>query len=146
MNWTKISTKLNNSCRAIGFIFILSIVLLSCGKLKGEFAVKKFHDEVYRRAGKTLEFRTDETIDWIFSFKSVSGGRRVGVILMKKELIWVDIKTTISVIDASNSVIFGTIKDLPVGDYRIVLTDIEEKNAIIDSKNFLLYSDEEELE
>ena len=53
----------------------------------------------------------------------------------------------VSRIDATNKVVYGTIKNLPPGQYQIVLTDLQNDNMLIDSKDFIIYekeSDEEE--
>lgn len=129
------------------YILILSLVCISCGKLHGEFAFRHKDDKGYKRLLPRLEFNASETIEWLYKFDAFTGKRKIGIILMKKELGWVDIMTSEDYVDEVKQIIYGRISELEPGDYRIVLTEIRtEKSLLIDQAEFYLYLDEEPLE
>jgi len=129
------------------FIIIASLLCVSCGKLHGEFAFRQKDEKGYRHILPRLEFDAAETVDWIYRFDPLSGKRSIGVILMKKELGWVDIMTSQDYVDEIKQIVYGKISGLEPGDYKLVLTEIKtEKTVLIDEKEFYLYSDDEPLE
>ncbi|HPS58470.1 MAG TPA: hypothetical protein PK514_10220 [Spirochaetota bacterium] len=128
-------------------VFIISLLCASCGKLHGEFAFRQKDDKGYKHLLPRLEFDASETVDWIYKFDVVTGKRTIGIILMKKELGWVDIMTSADYVDETRQLVYGKISGLEPGDYKLVLTEIKtEKSVLIDQKEFYLYSDEEPLE
>ena len=130
------STKLNS----IKYLAIIVLALLvSCGKLKGEFAIKNAMDDNYRRITRSLEFAREDEIQWAYIFQNNKIRHKIGVIILKKELVWVEVTSYTSIIDINNNIVHGTIKDYPPGDYQIVLTDVENNN-FIEKKDFLIYS------
>lgn len=130
------------------FILISLLFPLSCGKLRGEFAFQTPLDKSYKIRQERLEFDSAEEIKWVYKFGGVPGSRiKLGVILMKKELGWVDILSMPDYIDEMKDMVYGTIRDLDPGDYRIVITEItEDTPVIIDQCDFYLFSDEEPLD
>jgi hypothetical protein len=124
-------------------LIVLALVLMvSCGRSKGEFAFKTFYDDGYRKTTEELEFDANKEIKWVYAFNDASEGQRVGVIYQKKEIVWVEIDTEVYTLTLENKHIFGTIKDFPEGLYKIVLIDVEENNELIDERLFRVYNDE----
>lgn len=125
-------------------LLILALVCVSCGKLHGEFAFRQKDDKGYRHILPRLEFDATETVDWMFKFEPLSGKRSIGIIIMKKELGWVDIMTSRDYVDEVKHIVYGRISGLDPGNYKIVLTEIKtEENILIDQKEFYIYSDED---
>ncbi len=135
--------------RKLSPFIILSLLLpLACGKLKGEFAFQTPLDKSYKIGQERLEFNISDEIKWIYKFSMPPAKKiKLGVIIMKKELGWVDIISMPDYIDEMKSIVYGTIKDFEPGDYRIIITEItEDETTIIDKCDFYLFSDEEELD
>lgn len=134
--------------RLLPFIILSFLIFVSCGKLKGEFAFQTPLDKSYKIGQERLEFDSADEIKWIYKFSSVPGNKiKLGIIILKKELGWVDIISMPDYIDEMKDIVYGTIKDLEPGDYRIVITEItDEESIIIDQCDFYLFSDEEPLD
>ncbi len=130
------------------FIILSLLIPLACGKIKGEFAFQTPSDKSYKIRQERLEFNVSEEIKWVYKFSSAPAKKtKLGVIIMKKELGWVDIISMPDYIDEMKRLVYGTIKEFEPGDYRIVITEItEDKTTIIDKCDFYLFSDEEELD
>jgi len=127
----------------IFLLFFSAILLTSCGGLKGEFALKKFGDEFYRKIDNRLQFDSREKINWIFKFRNISGRHRLGVIILKKDISWIDISKKSDYADSEKPVIYGEIAGLPPGKYRILLTDIAKNNRQIAQLDFSVFTEEE---
>jgi hypothetical protein len=121
-------------------IFTL-LILISCGKMQGRFAVKTITDENYRAVNENLEIEKGTELKWIYKFKNVSSRYAIGIILVKKELFWVEVKNGSDYVERKKNIISGTIDRLPVGEYKIILTDLAKKNRLIDEMQFVVYSD-----
>jgi hypothetical protein len=130
------------------WLFIILFLFPSCGRLKGEFAFQEPDDKCYRTNQGRLEFDSAQEIKWVYKFESVPSSRvNLGIIILKKELSWVDIITTSDYIDPMKGIIYGTLKELEPGDYKIVITQITiDGNQKIDEKEVYLYSDEEDMD
>jgi hypothetical protein len=127
----------------VGAVLILGLLMASC-KPEGTFGFRKFGEDTYHRLHDTPEFSSVEAVDWVFVFKKQYGDHVIGVIYQKKELVWVDLLTTTGKISKESKVVYGTIKDLEPGEYRIVLTDVGDDNKLINSKDFTVYEKEDE--
>ena len=133
------------------FLFLSVIFLipvLSCQKMKGEFAFKFPEDKAYKLIHNKLEFSAAEEVDWIYRFDSVSSKRsEIIIIIFKKELGWIDILTSTDYVGSNKNIIYGKLKDFEPGDYKIVLIQPGSvKNTIIDEVEIYLYSDEDVLD
>lgn len=115
--------------------------MIGCGKVEGEFAFKYLLDSDYRRIRGIPEFNGSREVRWIYLFNNIRGYHKIGVVIMKKELVWVDIDTRIDNINEANDTIYGVIKDYKEGRHAILIT---ENGRIIDRKEFDIYSDEED--
>ena len=124
---------------SIIIILMLAVQLVSCGRGRGTFAFKQFGNDSYRKLVEGVSFRSGESVQWIYSFDSVSSRFPVGVILNKKNITWIDINTVSDYADSEKPIIYGTLKDLSKGEYKIILTDVEDENRIIDSFRFEIY-------
>jgi len=131
-----------------GIVILVLLTVFSCGKLKGEFAFQTPDDKGYKINQSRHEFNSTDEINWIYRFHSKAGGRiKLGVIILKKEIGWIDILTTSDYIDPLKNIVYGTLKGFEPGDYKIVLVELtSEGNRTIDEIEFYIYSDEEVLE
>lgn len=127
----------------IPLILLLFILLFSCGDLKGDFAVKTLFEDTYRKASGTLEIELGKELQWVYQFGKIPVNTRIGIVLLKKEIFWVDVNTSSQTLGGARNIIYGTISQLPPGQYRIVLTDVAKSNAIIDDLSFVIYSDDD---
>jgi len=126
-------------------LFFIAAALLSCGKPKGEFAFKLQEDKGYRKVMNTPEFDSAVEVDWIYTFDRIRGKVKLGVIILKKELLWIDILAYTDYADSEKRIVYGKIKGLDPGDYRLMITEItDNEQSIIDEVYFYLYSDREE--
>ena len=124
---------------AIHFFLVL-IFMSGCGAMKGEFAFKNFEDEAYRKIDGSPEFEKSKKVNWVFVFKNVSGTRGVSVVLLKRELVWVDIDSRIENISETNNIIYGNIENLAEGRYKIMISD---ESAVISEKEFTVFADDD---
>jgi hypothetical protein len=123
------------------FVFIIpALIFVSCTKTAGDFAFKGFFDDTYRKIAGTPEFPSDREIKWVFAFSAAQGAKAIGVVYLKKELVWVEIMTESEGIEPGHSIVYGTIKGLRPGKYQIVLTDPAEDNREIARKDFVIYT------
>jgi len=131
------------------FIFFISLLLLtSCGKLKGEFAFQNPGEKGYKVNQSRFEFDSSKEVNWIYKFDTTPGSQiKLGVIILKKEIGWIDILTTTDYIDPLKNIVYGTLKEFEPGDYKIVIVELtSEGNKTIDEIEVYLYSDEEVLD
>ena len=135
-------------CYLILILIFSLLLILSCGKLKGEFAFQNPGEKGYKVNQSRFEFNSSESVNWIYKFDSAPGSRvKLGVIILKKELGWIDILTTTDYIDSMKNIVYGTLKDYEPGDYKIVLVEpTPEGNKTIDEIEVYIYSDEEVLD
>ncbi len=120
---------------------LLSIIILltsGCGKLEGDFGFKAPLDDSFRKATKTPEFRKEDRREWVFVFRDLSDEHEIGVFLMKKELVWVELLHFTRIVDKGDNTVFGTIEDLDEGTYKLMIV---KKNDLIAEKEFLVYDD-----
>ncbi len=112
--------------------------------MKGEFAIKKFGEEYYRKIdNKNHQFNSSERINWVYKLGSAGGRTRVGVILLKKDISWIDISRKSDYVDTEKPAIYGEIYGLPPGNYRILLTEVPAKNRLVAQFDFSIYIDTE---
>ena len=117
---------------------------VSCGKPEGDFAFKLPEDRGYKKILSTPEFDSNVSVNWIFTLSSIRGKTDYGIIILKKELIWVDILSYTDYTDSEKQSIYGTIKDLEPGDYRLMITEIDgDDQRAISEIEFYVYTDED---
>ncbi len=126
---------------SIIIILIFIIINSGCVKLKGEFAFKKLFEDQYKKMDDPLEFEKSEKINWVYVFNDVKGVRSIGVALLKKEIVWVDISNKTEQISGLNKVIYGKIENLSEGNYKIILS---QANELIAEREFVIYTDTED--
>jgi len=130
-------------------LLLLSLIpAFSCQKLSGEFAFKTHDDQGYKLIRNKLEFSAAEEIDWVYKFNSTPSQRiQIGVVIYKKELGWIDLITLTDYIDFTKNIIYGKLKELEPGEYKIVLVRTGRSglgsNEIIDEVEIYLYSEED---
>ncbi|MBN2402862.1 MAG: hypothetical protein JXN64_10740 [Spirochaetes bacterium] len=126
---------------SIVFAVFFMIISGGCSKPKGEFAFKKFTQDQYKRMHDPLEFEKSERINWVYIFKDVREVHNIGLGLLKKEIVWVDINSRVEQISEYNNAIYGKIENLSDGVYKIILS---LENKVIDEREFVIYSDSED--
>lgn len=120
------------------------IFTVSCGGLKGEFSFKNFGDDIYKKKTGDIEVASNEELFWIYKFPGTyKAQKNFSVIYKKKELVWVDILNYTDAIYYEKSQLFGTIKDLPAGEYNLIIFDTASKK-IIDELLFKIYDADED--
>jgi hypothetical protein len=135
---------LNRKCEIIVLLVAALMIALSCTKANSDFAFKGFHDDTYRKIQGTPEFSGDEEIRWVYVFGKVFGVLDIGIVYLKKELVWVEMRSEIVKIDQASRTVYGTIKDFPPGKYQIVLTDVRNQNREMARKDFIVFEREED--
>ncbi len=133
---------MNRKSQIICSLFAICLVslILGCGKLKGEFAFRTFDREAYTRIEGTPEFEQSEFISWVFIFEEITERHDIGVIIMKKELVWVDVNTRLERITPMRNIIYGEIKDYEEGTYKMIIT---KDGSVINQKEFVIFKDDE---
>ncbi len=125
-------------------IFFIIVFLSSCGNIKGEFSFKNPGDDEYRKKHDPIEVASNAELLWIYKFPgSYKSAKKFSVIYKKKELVWVDIINYTDEIFHEKSQLFGSIKDLPAGEYELVIFNIGTKK-ITDSLFFKVYDAEDD--
>lgn len=132
--------KINGIKKSLIYV-LLSASFFSCTAEKGQFAFKYHLDEAYRRIEGDIEFPGNKRIDWIYRFNRSIISSRIGIIILKKEIVWVEVKSR-SIMLANDRIVYGTIEDLDEGIYKIMLTDVMNE-AEIDEVVFNIYNDDE---
>jgi hypothetical protein len=148
---TRTSTRLNEGRVIRRGLLVAAVVAValsaaSCA-MEGQFGFKKFGDDAYRRIDGRTEFEANEAVDWVFLFKKNYGDHQIGIVCQKKELVWADVYSSssmISTIKKSKPAVYGTIRNLSPGEYRLVITDVKNDNRIIGIKEFVIYEDTNE--
>ena len=123
--------------RIILFLFI--VFFISCGNIKGEFSFKNPGEGEYRKKHDQIEVASNAELLWIYKFPgSYKSPVKFSVIYKKKELVWVDIINYTDEIYFEKSQLFGSIKELPPGEYELVIFNMGTKK-ITDSLFFKVY-------
>lgn len=143
MEMVRITLPLGRKIIFIAAFMAELLLVLSCGSLKGEFGFKTFLDDTYRKWPDPLEFDSGKEIQWVYQFSADVDRRRIGVLYQKKEILWVEVETSANRVDSQNPNVFGVIKNLPAGDYKIILIDMDNDNRYIDERAFTVYTDED---
>ncbi len=117
--------------------------LIACGKIKGEFALRKPNEESYRKIEGAIEISVDESTDWAYVIPKIKGSHTISIALLKKELVWVEINVRNETLNEINKIIYGKIENLEKGDYKISLAENGEK---IGEMEFVVYDDSGETE
>lgn len=138
--------KINMTKKIISTYFLIIFIIiisLACGSQKGEFAFKFSLDDAFRKIKGNVEFPYGQEVQWAYIYKEIPASKKVGVILLKKEIVWVEKSVKSDHVDRSKKVIFGTISNLEEGRYKIMLTDILKEKRI-DEVEFVIYNDKKD--
>lgn len=125
-----------NSFAIIACLLVIAIPGLSCTKPKGAFAFKDELENRYKTVQGSPEFEHGKTVDWVYQFDKSYGIRKIGVVVVRKELVWVDIRRRLVPIDKSTWTIYGKISNYQPGTYKIMIT---EKSDLLDELEFTIY-------
>ena len=126
-----------------GLVIICCLFALSCGKANGQFGFKTEFDDIFRRPLRMPEIDTNKKTEWVYSFDSDFSRRDINIIIMKKELGWIEIAAYKDYVGMGKRTIGGVIEEYEPGLYRIQLVDSLRKKTI-DSIVFTVYSENEE--
>ena len=124
--------------RKIFLIIAFMIFISGCSNTKGIFAYKSPHMDMFRKWIPGIEFNSNEKIKWVFKIERVNSDRSIGVVLMKKEIGWIDINKIIYTVRPNEPNIYGEIENLQPGNYKIVLV---ERGVFISEVEFKIYLD-----
>jgi hypothetical protein len=130
--------KTTSFCSLILF-FILFAGSLSCSRINGSFGYKIGVMDSYRVFNNSAEFPQGAQISWVYSVDSVSSPNQIGVIILQKKAVWIDIESRTVTLDPETSRIFGEISTNEPGDYRIAIV---MNKKIIDEVSYKIYNDE----
>ncbi len=122
-------------------VVVSALVLPGCGKLKGQFGFRTMIDDRYQKVAGVPEFKKSDRVDWVYVFNAVKGPHVIGVFVMKKELVWVEMVKDTRQVRPGNNILYGTIENYDEGRYKILLT---ENNSPVDEKEFIVYDSEED--
>ena len=135
---------MSHRIKSIAALAVIVLCATACSQSKGDFAFKGFQDDTFKRTAGAPEFPGNEEVRWIFLFKKKYNARDIGIVYLKKELVWVEVFTDTAKITLASNIVYGTIKSLQPGEYRIVLTDLINNNEEIARKEFSIYEKEED--
>ncbi|MCU0821966.1 MAG: hypothetical protein MUC95_05770, partial [Spirochaetes bacterium] len=79
-------------------------------------------------------------ISWIFVFKNAGDVRKISVVILKKELVWVDIDSRLENISETSNIIYGDIENYNEGMYKIMISD---GGIVISEKEFSVFVDDD---
>lgn len=123
-------------------VLLAAQFMVSCAVQRGEFAFRKNLEDSYHKPVSRPEFSTTDKVKWAYVLSKVKKERALGVVVLKKELVWVEINARMETLTPRNRVIYGEINDYEAGDYRIIIT---EKNKKLDEIEFIIYQDKDDL-
>jgi hypothetical protein len=118
-------------------VLVILLIIGACSKLEGTFAYKTMYMDAYKKMKPGMEFASKSRIDWTFVTDSISKPYTVGVVLLKKEVIWIDVSRDKYFINRENPHIYGHFEQLPAGNYKIVI--VTEENELISENPFSIY-------
>ncbi|MBP7901574.1 MAG: hypothetical protein KA015_02035 [Spirochaetes bacterium] len=114
------------SIRSIRILLFLFCLLLSfCSKDKGEFAYKFADMDGYRRLDSGAEFSVNDKIQWIYKFPKSKDPRMIGIVVQKKETVWVDVYKDKAGVSPSSGIYYGLVDSLEEGSYRITVMQLD---------------------
>jgi len=112
--------------RSIKPLFFLLCLLISfCSKEKGEFAYKFADMDGYRRLDFEAEFSINDKIQWIYKFPKSKEIRKLGIVVQKKETVWVDVYKDKAAVIPASGIYYGKIDSLEEGRYRITVMQLD---------------------
>lgn len=121
-------------------IVIISLFILSsCIRINGIFAYKDKYMDYYKKFENGISFNQKREINWVYKIDKISKKTSIGVVVLKKELVWIDVIKYSYTVDLLKPNVYGKIENLEPGMYKIVLM---HENDMIDSINFKIYEDE----
>ncbi len=132
--------KKNIFLRPVICFFIILFFFSGCGALKGEFAFRNPGEEAYRKIEGVPEFESSKKTEWVFVFKNAGSTRKISVVLLKKELVWVDIDSRLESISEAENIVYGIIENLSQGSYKIV---ISAESDVIAEKEFTVFANDD---
>ncbi len=122
-------------------LFVWLILVVSCSKETGTFSFKTIGDDRFIIKDDLCEFKQDVRVEWAFCFNKVSKQKKVGVVVLKKEKVWVDVYSFYDTVYKNKLCIYGNIENYEEGVYKILIID---KGNTIAEKEFIIYSESDE--
>lgn len=120
-------------------LLMVLILLCSCSQSPGTFAYKKADDDRYLSKKGLWEFKQDEIIDWTFYCNKPSKNKKLGISILKKEIVWIDVHSFYNIISTQNPSVYGRIQNYDQGEYKII---VSENDVVIGQQKFVIYNDE----
>ncbi len=116
------------------------VTIVSCSKETGSFAFKNNNDDRYIIKDGLCEFNQDEKVNWAFCFTKVSKQKKIGVVVLKKEKVWIDVDSFYDTVYKDKPCIYGHIENYEAGTYKILIVDTGNEIA---EKEFVIYNENE---
>ena len=88
----------------------------------------------YRRLDPGAEFSINDKIYWIYTFPKSKDVRKLGIVVQKKETVWVDVYKDKSTVLPASGIYYGEIDSLEEGRYRISV-------MLLDGLDYKFYDD-----
>jgi hypothetical protein len=117
---------------------LLVILLLSCSRIEGDFAIRSSIDDSYRKVPLNFEISSQDEVHWAAVFRKIKKRTYIGVTVLTRNLSWVDVYSYRDYIDTDKPAIHGIISDLPPGDYKMMIFDLKDNHVIL-AQEFLVY-------
>jgi hypothetical protein len=126
---------ITRSSSALFLALCISIFIPGCFGLDGQFAYKTLEMDSYRSMTDDMEFPSDGYFDWTFAFSSI-GRKKIGIVIVKHELIWIEQKKDIQMTEKKRPYVWGRIEHFEPGEYKIMIT---YNNTLVAEKPFIIY-------
>jgi hypothetical protein len=124
-------------------VVLLPVLFMSCSRVEGSFAFKKFQDTSFKKYRKTKEFSSQESVRWMFTVaKEITSPLKLGVILQKRELIWVSVSSRVELLHRTRHRIYGTIENYDPGLYKILITNVKAGNSVVGQCSFRIFKED----
>jgi hypothetical protein len=98
------------------FLLLLCLAgLWQCSPVSGIFGYRLPGMDTFRRFDNDMQFSDAQPVEWTFVADKAADPRYVGVIILKKEVVWVEVFKEVRMINAANKAVFGRIEGYEPG-------------------------------
>jgi hypothetical protein len=109
---------------------VILALLIGCAKESGKFAMRNVESGAYQTMQDGAEYSANTPFEWIYAFPPVKDQMRVGIVLQKQELAWVDVSKDETVVTKSSPFYYGTTAPLDEGTYRLVILELRKTEIV----------------
>jgi hypothetical protein len=118
LNLIKISIML---IKKNALVLFITLLFFSCSNITGRFAYKTLTMDTYHVMKNNMEFKSGSDIDWIYKIDKLTRPGKLGVITLKKRVVWVDIDNRTVPVFLESPNVHGILVDRGKGEYKIVI-------------------------